>query len=83
MLEGQRRSNRMYWVVTASWEVEGQLGRGTRELLMPGVPGTVEAVWKPHLGRVKGVCRQQVELEARLHLAEGHPSCPEFVCVTV
>lgn len=73
----------MYWVVTASWEVEGQSGRGTRELLMPGVPGTVEAVWKPHLGRVKGVCRQQVELEARLHLAEGHPSCPEFVCVTV
>ena len=44
MLEGQRKSNRMYWVITVSWEVEEQLGRGTRELLMPGVPGTVEAV---------------------------------------
>ena len=24
-----------------------------------------------------------MELKARLHLAEGHPSCPEFVCVTM
>lgn len=55
----------MYWVVTASWEVEGQSGRGTKRAAHARGAGTVGRV-EATLGEGEGVCRQQVELEAQI-----------------